>query len=257
MRLERKYLVPIDQLGWLRKRISPFVKPDEFARESNDCREYTVRSIYFDTAGRDDYHQKVEGLKTRKKVRLRGYNQPDDDAVLFLEIKRKQAQRVWKNRAPFPQRHCRALFTTGDVDRYVPEVPQRPGARDDARRFFYHIHRRSMRPSALVVYEREPFVGVFEPDLRITLDKNLRSIIQPELGDLFTDSFQKYGTPGDFILEVKYDKVMPSWIKSIIQEIRLWREALSKYVISLDSHGFKRFFDRPDAGLPLPYSLVR
>jgi hypothetical protein len=74
-----------------------------------------------------------------------------------------------------------------------------------------------------VVYEREPFHGVFDPGTRITFDKNLRSIIQPELGDLFDDKFQRFGVPGYFILEVKYDDSMPRWMKSATGSVRAVR----------------------------------
>ena len=50
---------------------------------------------------------------------------------------------------------------------------------DNARRFFYQILSRNLRPVVNVIYEREPFAGAnFDPenDFRLTFDLHLRSV---------------------------------------------------------------------------------
>ena len=69
LRLEYKFLLPVERIDELRRAISPFVFIDEYAeREIN--KEYTVHSIYFDTMRLDDYHDKLSGIKIRKKLRI-------------------------------------------------------------------------------------------------------------------------------------------------------------------------------------------
>ena len=71
MKFEYKYLVPIERLSELRTFISPFMVTDSHM-DMGGPEGYTVRSIYFDTFQYDDYHEKISGLKTRKKIRIRG-----------------------------------------------------------------------------------------------------------------------------------------------------------------------------------------
>ena len=58
MRQEYKYLVPINKLDKIRNALKPFVKIDPFA-ENRDNKEYTVKSIYFDSVELDDYNDKI------------------------------------------------------------------------------------------------------------------------------------------------------------------------------------------------------
>ncbi len=56
----------------------------------------------------------------------------------------------------------------------------------------------------LVVYEREAYHGDFDPGVRITFDKNIRSYIYPDLSDMFKKRDLKHLFKNHFILEVKY-----------------------------------------------------
>ena len=57
----------------IRRALKPYIRLDNFAAKTSSG-EYTVRSIYFDTRNMDFYHEKIEGLRVRKKIRVRGYN---------------------------------------------------------------------------------------------------------------------------------------------------------------------------------------
>jgi SPX domain protein involved in polyphosphate accumulation len=118
MRLEYKFLVPNDRIDELRSSISPFVLLDEYAaREVNN--EYTVHSIYYDTMKLDDYHDKLAGIKIRKKLRIRGYNLQDVNSLAFLEIKRKYENHISKNRAPLLYSNLAEILKTSDYEKYL------------------------------------------------------------------------------------------------------------------------------------------
>ena len=72
MRLEYKYLVPNERLAELRSEFLPFFEVDGYAQQN----EYTVRSVYYDTVDFDNYYEKMNAIKVRKKLRIRGYDQP-------------------------------------------------------------------------------------------------------------------------------------------------------------------------------------
>lgn len=229
-RVELKYLVREDEIPALRQEIEPFTVLDRHGREYEN-RGYTVRSIYLDTAGLRYYHEKKSGLRVRRKLRIRGYNDLKRGDWTFLEIKRKTQDRVSKNRAPVYFEAVENLFATGDVDRHVIHNRHYPGAFDDARRFFYHVYRYDLVPTFSTVYEREAFFGRFDPTLRITFDRGLRGRSYPALTDLYDDTYNRPVRPGFAIMEVKYNTLFPGWLRPILGIEGHRNEALSKYCL--------------------------
>lgn len=247
-RLEYKYLVPLEALSRLRQVLSPFVEVDIYAQ--NEAKEYTVHSVYLDTFSLDYYYQKQAGVQHRKKIRVRGYNDENRDSPVFLEVKRKNNMVISKHRAPLLFKHIKDLFANGDVEQYVLNGDGAPDAVEDARRFFYHVYRHSLRPTILIRYEREAFFGKFNSSLRITFDKNIRSSPYPALEDLFRENGTVCSLSGHFVLEVKFhDTILsiPSWLESILEEFHLERRALSKYTICLDTHRIPQTSSKPSS----------
>jgi hypothetical protein len=234
-RLEYKYLIEYEHLDRFRSMIMPFLEGDDNAPEG-DIPEYSVRSIYFDTPNLRYYHEKIEGLDIRKKLRVRGYNDGGEDPEVYLEIKRKNIQSVWKNRAPMKYNDIGDLFTSGDVERWIITDNGIAHAADNARRFMFHMYQHSLEPIVLVSYEREAYAGRYDTSLRITIDKYLRSAIFPKMGGLFSDKRTVRCLPDHFIVEVKFPSRMPNWIQAILGTFGARRRAVSKYCIGLDAH---------------------
>jgi hypothetical protein len=88
----------------------------------------------------------------------------------------------------------------------------------------------------LIVYEREAFVGRFTSDLRVTIDRNLRSVFMPGLDGLYDGKRSIAAMQRHCILEIKFTAGVPLALRQIIQRHDLRRMALSKYTICLDSH---------------------
>lgn len=240
-RLEYKYLVSNTLLDAIRADMRPFVELDPFAAQKAS-NAYTVRSIYYDTPSFSCYHEKHAGVQARMKFRIRGYDTPDKDSVVFLEIKRKYNNFIDKNRAPLLSTELDTLFETRDLDKHILSFSGNGKEKSDAQRFLYHYYRYGLRPAVLVIYDREPFIGKFDSRLRFTFDKNLRSTLFPSLDMLYEEKQIKYAMPNYFIFEVKFFTGLPRWIPSIIKRYALPRMALSKYTICLDSHKSPRKF---------------
>lgn len=246
MRYEFKYLVPSENYTALRGAVLPFLQPDRFAEQQSNGM-YTVRSIYFDTPNFEMYHTKIQGIAHRMKVRMRGYNRGNDGSHVFMEIKRKYEGPILKNRSDAPYRVVCALFKSGtSFDDLAHEI-RNP---DNARRFFYQIHSRNLRPVVNVVYEREPYLGKnlnFENDFRLTFDLHLRSVSYPSVDRLFREEGATHAFPGFFILEVKFNHFCPNWIKPIIEDFQLRKEPASKYVGTINSNPFINPFRHGEA----------
>ena len=251
MRLEYKFLVPINSMEELRNSIRPFVKLDEYAEREVD-KQYTVRSIYFDTMKLDDYHDKLAGLKIRKKLRIRGYNKNDNHSIVFLEIKRKYENHISKNRAPVLYSNLEEMLNTSDYEKYLLKRNNFRDAQNDAAQFFYLTKIKNCSPVVLINYEREAFFSRHDSTLRITFDKNLRSKPLPRISELYDDKSLKYSMPGNFILELKFFNGFPTWLQKIVRRFELNRRAISKYTISVDSHNeLNRFVNKKDLVIPL------
>jgi SPX domain protein involved in polyphosphate accumulation len=218
--------------------IGSFVKHDKYCKDLEE-HHYTVRSIYFDTAEYACYFEKVEGIKHRKKFRLRSYNLQDSSASnVFFEIKRKFESPILKNRAPVSFSQALTYFSGNELENYHPDIEKYPQAKDDLKRFFFHFHAGKMRPVILIIYEREAFLGLHDENIRVTFDKNLRSVAFPELDELYNEEKVRHSFNNQFVLEVKFNDHFPSWMKPIIGTLGLVRQSVSKYVISIDTHNF-------------------
>jgi hypothetical protein len=237
LRYERKYLVPNSAMNQLRKRLLPFVHADKNTLptpESNP--QYTVRSIYFDSRNLDFYTEKIEGLLLRRKFRIRGYNNFEPGSKVVFEIKRKIENKIKKHRSFFNFKDTEQVLLTGDIDRYILKEKNSPMFVEDAQRFLYHINKQNLRPSCLVVYEREAWHGKLNHGVRITFDKNIRSLHYPGLCSLFDEDNLSLLFDNHFILEIKYySDQMPLWARSLVQEFKLRHDALSKYTIGFDA----------------------
>jgi uncharacterized membrane protein YhiD involved in acid resistance len=204
-RLEYKYLVPLIYLDKLRANLSIYLEPDEYAAV-RPSREYTVHSIYLDGFDYRCYYEKIDGVHTRKKFRIRGYNKEEDRSPVFFEIKRKHDNFISKDRAGVAHRDVGVALVDHRIDVCIN------GEERCSLSNFYHYHElRHLEPKILVVYEREPFECKFGSKLRITIDKHLRSKIVSGYEDLFDDSGLAECFRKVFILEVKFFQVLPQW----------------------------------------------
>ncbi len=239
-RFEYKYIAPIDIIEQVRNYILGFADADAHMRGLS---EYTVRSIYFDTPDFEFYNDKVDGLDIRKKVRIRGYNQPrGENEIVFLEIKRKKGASIRKNRAPVQFKDLKNLISSGDIAHYVIDgLKGFENSISDAKKFFYNFYRKNLSPKILVVYEREAYHDKNSGEVRITFDKNLRSWVYPDIDDLFVERNIVYLYVNNFIIEIKlfYDN-LPFWFKFVIDKFSLKRVSFSKYVICADTHGLAK-----------------
>lgn len=233
MRAEIKYLVPNEKLDDLRQAISSLVTLDKHGQPYGDT-GYTVRSIYLDTPALIYYREKIEGLKKRKKLRIRAYNKPMPGNDVFLEIKRKEESRIAKDRARLACHDLDAIFSSKPPPELAKIIIGNDQALSAANKFMYYLYKNNLQGINLVVYEREAYEGKINPDLRITFDKNLRSRICNEMGQLYTEEDMQRVLADHFILEIKYNYQFPSWLSPILSQMGLQKQALSKYCMSLE-----------------------
>lgn len=77
-RKELKYLVSQQEVYRLKEKLRAVMRADSHG----DSQGYRVRSLYFDSLFDSDFEDKVAGYDNRQKVRLRIYNEADQNVKL-------------------------------------------------------------------------------------------------------------------------------------------------------------------------------
>ncbi|MBN1398917.1 MAG: polyphosphate polymerase domain-containing protein [Bacteroidetes bacterium] len=227
-RLEYKYLVSAAYLDKLRYDLLNYLTPDAYA-VLRPGYEYTVRSIYFDSHDYKCYYEKLDGIYTRKKFRIRGYNKYEDSSQIFFEIKRKHENFISKNRARVPYAKLHKVLTDKYVDSHFADEEKMYFDY-----FYYYYQLRQLEPKVLVVYNREAYECKFGSQLRITFDKDLKSKAVSNIHQLYDEDGLRSAYRREFVLEIKFFQVLPQWIKNVLEKYDLTRLAISKYTSSID-----------------------
>lgn len=227
-RFEFKYLLNEAIKEKLKQYLLSYVVMDKFAEETQGKR-YQVVSLYYDSPLFYYHHEKVDGVKIRKKIRLRTYqNDGKFSNNCFLEIKRKCDSVVLKDRVPFDTSKCEDFIKNPDI--IIDDVASSDNKfyyNKIKQEFLFESYVRSLSPRLLVRYYREPFLGRFNKNLRVTFDYNIQAVENDNLfynGSEFHDVSQ-----GFVIMEIKFTGSLPFYIGDVIKKFSLQRIPFSKY----------------------------
>ncbi|HEX6812964.1 MAG TPA: polyphosphate polymerase domain-containing protein [Planctomycetota bacterium] len=231
-RFEFKYVLDRRLREEVEAELQHFVELDPYVA-SRPGHTYFVRSLYFDDQGLSAFHDKVDGMLTRSKFRIRTYGHGlDDPAPWFLEIKGRHNNLVFKHRTPI----------LGDFDKRaagyeLSKLLLRHATRGAVlEQFEYELYRRQIRPLVLVDYRRRPYVSKFDPEFRLTFDTGLSAVA--------TDTMFSNTTAEPFpmlrgftVMEVKFRRHVPAWFHRILQAYELRRQSISKVCAGVQALG--------------------
>jgi len=217
-RHEVKYYINKIQAAELRL----FLKDNMYSDpHSDETGSYWIRSQYFDTIGNKDYYEKIIGHNVRKKIRLRIYN--INTAVVRLEIKNKFNSYTLKESVNISNEDARKLIH-GD---YSSLLRYKENA---ANKVYVYMLRNIYRPTVITDYEREAYFYPFQ-NIRVTLDKNLRAAFGSY--DLFEKHIGMIPVFNSdvYILEVKYDYMIPIFLQRVLSNFIAEKSQISKYCL--------------------------
>ncbi len=218
---EVKFVVPASVaetvLTWARI----YLVPDPHADGSTGD-GYRVNSLYFDTARLDVYQR--NGSYGKSKYRVRRYGQ---ESWVFLERKLKSRGLVSKRRTRVPdQEICR-------LDGFVPEA--------DWVGYWFgrRLQARQLQPICQITYERTARVGMTAVGpVRLTVDRDVRAFRTGHYGVVESGSWAPL-LPGRCILELKFRLGMPSVFQSLLEQLSLTPQPVSKYRLSIQAFGLE------------------
>ena len=211
-RYELKYLLSGAQTDLLRERLQGHMEVDEYGKTS-------IASLYYDTPTYQLVRTSVEKPLFKEKIRLRSYGLATEESPVFLELKRKAYDIVYKRRVQttIPLVH---KFFSGEGDICAPGQINREITT-------FRDYYKTLVPACLIIYDRTAY---FEPggDLRLTIDEDPRYRVK----DLtLTRSMEGISLlpEGWTILEVKVQEAMPLWLCEILSEGAIYKGSFSKY----------------------------
>ncbi len=211
-RTEKKYILTLSQRREFLRRISQYIKPDEYG-------ESTVCSLYFDT---DDYRLircSMEKPVYKEKLRLRSYSTPKSDSNVFLELKKKYNGVVYKRRKTMNYTQAMNYINKG----VKPDDSQIMRELDWAMKYY-----KSLAPRMFIAYDRTAFYSKTDHELRITFDRNVR--FRTDNLDLAKGHYGERILEANLcIMEIKALSAMPLWLTETLADMGVFPGTFSKY----------------------------
>lgn len=231
-RYEFKYILNWERTRVLDGEVSQFMTYDGHICPKLGNR-YIVRSLYFDDLHASSYYDKTDGLKTRRKYRLRTYGTAFEPGLpIFLEEKGRHNERTYKLRIAIDPEHL-SLFTT--PERHAELLRLYPDT-ELVERFVFDAMRRRLVPRVLVDYKRRPFTSEYDMNFRVTLDSELRAAATTTLFPGPATTWHA-AVAGYTIVEIKFNRRIPAWFHRILQAHNLRRQSISKFCKGMEITG--------------------
>jgi SPX domain protein involved in polyphosphate accumulation len=225
-RYELKYVLPAWQCDAIIADLDGFATPDEHGGSTG----YPVTSLYYDSPNFDCFWAKIDGIKFRRKVRLRIYPHADIEKTErgMVEIKQRINRTVQKKRLELPlplaEQLCAGTLEPKSLDDMDQEV---------ANEVRYLVNALDLRPTAITAYHRRAFIGNrYDSGLRITFDSDLRGRTHALRVNEATEN-HRFAPPDWSIMEVKSDDAIPDWVTSLLARHSCSLQRVSKYCAAL------------------------
>lgn len=206
------------------------------ADRHDDGGGYGVWSVYYDTADLRFYWEKIEGIRFRRKLRIRTYGDPgahEDADPVFVEIKQRVNRVTQKRRIALPYRSARQLCDARVLPDDLTEE-DRPIAEE----VLDLVHRLDLKPIAMTGYQREAYIGAdADLGLRVTLDNRVRGRDRDLNFTTATPENRYIINPSWTVLEVKANERVPAWFTDLAARHSLDVRRISKYCQSVEAHG--------------------
>ncbi|MBE6139427.1 MAG: polyphosphate polymerase domain-containing protein [Firmicutes bacterium] len=217
LRKELKYNITNTDFYLIKHNLNNLIKKDP------NCEGdfYTISSIYFDDYNKTSYNQVKNGISNRWKYRIRFYNY--DDSFIKLEKKHKINGLTDKTSVRITREMLDNILNNNirieeNNDKLLNE-------------FIIKMKKDLLRPIICIEYDRIPYVYKLG-NVRITLDYNIR--YTNKYNDLFNKNKKVYYLK-DKILEVKYNELIPDFIRYKLELNHLEQISFSKFNNCIDS----------------------
>ncbi len=213
MRYEIKYIINKQQRRLIEDAFSGHMQLDKYGKS-------TICNIYFDTPDKRLIRRSIEKPVYKEKLRIRSYGITSHDSIIFVELKKKYNDIVYKRRV------CMSVVTAEKYlhDKILPEKPGQIINEIDYFMFFYP----KIEPAIYIAYERAAFIATDDSDFRITFDEN---ILWRDMDLSLTSGIygQSLLDGENILMEIKTAFALPLWLTHTLTENRIITTPFSKY----------------------------
>lgn len=208
-RYELKYLLSGAQAEAILREVTARLSPDAYG-------ETTVQSLYYDTADDRIIRASLEKPIYKEKLRLRSYGLCPAGGTVFLEMKRKCGDVVYKRRL--------ALSENEVADVLEGRVPDSQIGREIA--YFLSFYP-DLRAKVLILSDRSAWLDPGS-DLRVTFDRNIR-FRTDALDCRAALTGESLLPPGCVVMECKSGLSFPLWLTHLLCAENARKTSFSKY----------------------------
>lgn len=229
-RYEIKYLLDELKIPALRDELAARMGTDPFSPRGG----YPVTSLYYDAADLRFYWEKIEGLRFRRKLRMRLYGTPadcTDDTSVQIEIKQRVNRVTQKRRIALPYGQARQWL----------DGRQEVACEDHQRSFVNEVTtlvgNLDLRAIVTTGYLREAYVG-HDADLglRVTIDHKVHG--RDRDFNFASGAQNRYIIPPKLaIVEIKANERVPYWVTDLAARSEMSVVRISKYCQSVQAYG--------------------
>lgn len=226
-RFELKYVITLRQAEQFRQSLASYLIPDT---QGNTGR-YSLTSLYYDSPDLRCYHEKENGLRFRRKLRIRHYENGEpltEQTPVFVEIKQRVDRVTQKRRTVMNYGDALRLCSSRQLTDDYPEESQ---FLEEVYAFLWQYN---LQPASIVRYNRQALMGTeYDPGLRVTFDTDL--CFQPCRLRLHEDTCSiPLLPPNKVVLEIKVNERLPYWLVNMIADHNLELTRISKYCRSIE-----------------------
>lgn len=211
-RYEKKYLLDQDQYEKVKQIFQGKLEVDEYGL-------HNICNIYYDTDQYDLIRRSIDKPVYKEKFRLRCYGVPSDHDMVYLEIKKKYEDVVYKRRVGMTLLQAMNYLERGEKPDETSQI---------LREIDYFFSYYQPKPKVYIAYDRTALYGLQDNRVRVTFDQNIRY--------RFNDLYLQNGDYGDrllpddiYLMEIKVQGAFPLWLTKALNKISIYPISYSKY----------------------------
>ncbi len=210
-RIEKKFRINSRQYRELLPVLEENMKYDEHGKS-------IICNIYYDTPDYALIRKSIERPKFKEKLRIRSYGLPDEDAEVFVEIKRKYNGIGYKRRICVPFGKAKKLLEGEEIFSSQRQIEKE---------ILEFVRRYNPKPMVYLTYFRTAMFGKDNEDFRVTVDTDLKYRTQsPEYPD--KSGMNPILDEDEIILEIKSTSGIPDWLLEKLNELNIYQAPFSK-----------------------------
>lgn len=211
-RIEKKYQLSSEKYWAFVHALAPYMQMDAYGL-------HTIGNIYYDTERYDLIRHSIEKPPYKEKLRLRCYGVPRADTIVFIELKKKWDNTIFKRRISMTLCEAEAYLNCGIRPNRDSQI---------LREIDYFLDFYAPMPKLFLAYDRIACYGLGDPEIRITFDAHIRSrenylrLSDGTFGALLLGD-------DDVLMEIKIPDAMPLWLASLLSDFKIFPLSFSKY----------------------------